>query len=70
MDTLQSQSLIQLEQILFKNGSSYTGQWINAKRHGTGVHVNSQGTYEGEWAENQMVGLGVFSFANKDKYEG
>ena len=33
------------------NGNTYTGQWLNDKKHGSGIYVYaaSNEKYEGEW---------------------
>merc|ERR1719223_1927142 len=45
---------------LHANFRQFTGQWREDKKHGQGVlFYKSGGIYAGEWASNQMQGLGV-----------
>merc|ERR1711879_845153 len=55
-------------------GAVYTGQWKRNVYHGTGVIVNSSGSYisryEGEWQHGRKMGKGTITFSNSDTYEG
>jgi len=49
----------------------YFGEIINAKRHGKGVMLYTDGrTYEGEWENDLKHGVGVEVLANSNRYEG
>ena len=44
---------------MFKNGSSYEGQWKNGVRFGQGQQIWPNGSsYFGEWKDNQANGKG------------
>ena len=45
--------MVSLPEVIFKDKSSYIGNWKNGKKEGFGIKKFSDGTiYEGEWANN------------------
>ena len=36
----------------YKDGTKYTGQWIDNKKHGMGTFYNGAEAYRGQWKEN------------------
>merc|ERR1711871_137893 len=62
---------------VFEDGSWYEGGWQKGgelgehlRRHGHGVHVDGDQSYDGAWANDMMHGEGIFRYASKAKYEG
>jgi len=61
----------QPREIYYTDGSKYTGDVFNGKRHGQGVYIWPKGhKYMGEWKYNKMHGQGIFVWPNGDKYVG
>jgi hypothetical protein len=57
--------------IVFTNGTTYQGNFINNKFDGIGTMIISDGeTYEGAWSEGKRNGYGTIIFPNGNKYEG
>ena len=57
--------------MVFKDGSSYNGDFKNGKRDGTGTFKWKNGdTYTGEWKDDLMEGEGKFTYKNGDVLEG
>ena len=55
----------------FEDGSSYEGELLNYKFHGTGTYFFANGDkYKGSWNDGQKHGYGVYSFVNGDMYDG
>ena len=55
----------------FEDGSSYEGEVLNYKFHGTGTYTfANEDQYEGSWNNGQKHGYGVYTFANGDRYDG
>lgn len=62
----------------FEDGSTYTGEWKEAapggprQRHGHGLWSLADGkeTYDGQWTQDVMQGLGKWSSATGDSYDG
>jgi len=54
-----------------RSRESYTGQWMNGKRHGQGklVWVN-QAVYEGDWKNDKLDGYGKLVWTSGMKYSG
>jgi hypothetical protein len=50
--------------------SSYEGGFEGGLRHGKGVFVTRNFTYSGEYVNDQMCGLGIYTFASGDEYRG
>ena len=43
----------------YKDGSVYTGDWIEGNRHGQGKRIFSDGMiYEGDWKDDKGTGKG------------
>lgn len=62
---------------MFPDGSWYEGDWQkggeqgeHVRRHGNGVHVDGDQSYDGAWCDDMMHGAGIFRYASKAKYEG
>eukprot|EP00658_Telonema_sp_P-2_P001642 TRINITY_DN10618_c0_g1_i2.p2 TRINITY_DN10618_c0_g1~~TRINITY_DN10618_c0_g1_i2.p2 ORF type:complete len:102 (-),score=28.80 TRINITY_DN10618_c0_g1_i2:123-428(-) len=50
---------------------SYTGQWANNQRHGTGrQEIKNVGSFDGSWSEDRKVGPGKFVWIGGEAYEG
>jgi hypothetical protein len=61
----------QPREVYYTDGSRYSGDIINGKRHGQGVYIWPKGhKYMGEWKYNKMHGQGIFVWPNGDKYVG
>jgi hypothetical protein len=53
------------------NGSTYTGERLNGKKHGHGIQVwPDSSRYEGMWENDQANGMGMLQHADGDIYEG
>ena len=59
------------------DGSTYTGEWKDGKRHGQGTHTNAEGEtytderrYRGEWKNNKRHGQGTLTLADGTKRTG
>jgi len=47
----------------YEHGDTYEGDFVNGKRHGSGVYVSVSGArYEGEWQNDMRHGYGILSF--------
>lgn len=60
---------------VYDDGSVYTGNFKNGKRHGKGKMKWVSGAkngeeYEGEWFNDNPDGYGVYTYADGSKYEG
>jgi len=62
---------------VFQDGSWYEGEWQkggeigeHVRRHGKGVMVDGEQSYEGSWVNDKIHGSGIFRYASKAKYEG
>lgn len=52
-------------------GTVYEGEFLRGLRHGKGKFHTSQGhTYIGEYCNDVMEGMGIYSFLNGDEYQG
>merc|ERR1711907_831488 len=60
------------QEIEHEDGSKYSGEFVDGKRHGHGVFLfaNSVGTYEGQFSEGQAHGTGVFTWPSGGRIEG
>jgi hypothetical protein len=55
----------------YKNGGTFTGEWLKGKPNGKGKIVYNNGDkYEGDWVDGNPNGKGIRFFSNGDKYEG
>lgn len=56
----------------YPDGTVYTGEWDDNRRHGQGIYVYKNGDfYDGEWKEGRKHGTGRYVFANKGiMYDG
>jgi len=56
----------------YASGDSYTGDIVNAKRHGTGTYFYADGSYhKGDWKENLPNGYGIMHDVIENvQYEG
>ena len=55
--------------MLFSDGSKYTGQWKNGKKHGKGREIRfNGGIVTGYYADDRPHGYGTYTFLNKAKY--
>lgn len=51
----------------YNNGDSFTGNFLNGKRHGEGTYVWKNGeSYTGHWENDKMNGDGIYYY-NKEK---
>lgn len=53
-----------------KDGTVYTGQWSDGRRHGHGSVFFEGGVFEGEWVGGKVHGNGTVYFKNGDVFEG
>lgn len=58
--------------LVFDNGNSYAGEWLNGKPNGQGTYTfkNTGDTYKGQFADSKFNGTGVFTWANGTQYVG
>lgn len=54
----------------YKDGSMYTGQMKDSKRHGAGVFKSGAEQYEGQWLEDQQHGEGHQRWSDGRSYDG
>ena len=53
------------------NGDSYSGEYLEGRRHGNGVFKYAKGSvYEGMWVSNMMQGFGHFYSHEGWSYKG
>lgn len=56
---------------LFDDGSVYTGELRDGKRHGHGVMMWLDGdVYDGQWLNDRRQGRGRYTYANGDAHDG
>merc|ERR1719316_673666 len=62
---------------VFPDGSWFQGTWQkggeigeNLRRHGKGVHVDGDQSYDGDWFENKYHGSGKYTWPSGACYEG
>jgi hypothetical protein len=54
-----------------KNGTQYSGEWLDGKLHGYGTFTYKNGDkYQGEFRGNERNGLGSYYFLNDGKFKG
>lgn len=57
--------------VVYPNGDSYEGNWLNGLKHGQGKMKYANGdVYEGEYQKGYKQGEGTFTYANNDSYTG
>ena len=55
----------------YADGSKYSGDIVNGKRHGLGIYFWPTGhKYMGEWRHSKIHGRGIFIWPNGNKYIG
>jgi len=54
----------------FDSSQTYTGQWANDKRNGTGLEVTPDINYEGHFFNDVKTGRGKFQWTDGSWYEG
>ena len=68
---LTMQALREVKRVELKNGDVYEGEWLDGRRHGTGVYRwRFDGSYEGDWDSSYQHGRGIRTYANGDVYDG
>ncbi len=45
-------------------GTSYSGNWVQSKRHGQGTEIHPKWRYDGEWVNDRKEGHGKLDFGN------
>lgn len=71
MEEVDETQLEDRGQVQFKNGATYTGQWLGNMKHGYGVQIWKDGAkYEGNWRFNKACGHGKFWHVDGDIFEG
>lgn len=59
------------DKVTLKNGSVYSGEWLNEMRDGMGVQEWPDGSkYEGQWLKDKATGKGKLYHADGDVYDG
>ena len=57
--------------MIYPNGSSYEGEWVDDRITGMGVKCETNGTrYEGEWMSDEFQGIGIYMDARGMIYQG
>jgi hypothetical protein len=57
--------------VVWSNGATYTGQFLDGKYHGLGVYVWPSGKkFVGRWSNGVKNGHGLYSWPNGKKYDG
>ena len=57
--------------LTWPSGASYTGQWVNDARPGTGTYEDREGeVYVGAYRDAEREGAGTFTWPNGRIYEG
>ena len=57
--------------MVFTNGDSYFGAFVDGKRSGEGVYKWSSGDeYNGDWHEDKMEGSGEYKYSNGNYAKG
>lgn len=71
MDDIDESQLEERGPVHFKNGATYTGQWLGNMKHGYGQQIWKDGAkYEGNWRFNKACGHGKFWHVDGDIFEG
>jgi len=59
------------EKLTYPDGSSYSGETIDGKRHGEGTWIRPDGTrYKGQWDNDRPHGQGTIIWPDGKKYTG
>ena len=54
-----------------KNGTQYSGEWVDGKLNGYGSFTYKNGDkYQGEFKSNERNGAGIYYFLKDDKFKG
>jgi hypothetical protein len=53
----------------WQNGNFYKGEFKDGNRHGLGLETDSDGKYQGQWANDVRNGYGRFDFNENDEYK-
>lgn len=62
---------IRVANYTWESGGSYKGEWVNAKMHGKGVRVSSNGsTFDGTFVKGFFHGQGTANYKSGDAYVG
>ena len=58
--------------LVFDNGNTYAGEWLNGKPNGQGIYTfkNTGDTYKGQFVDSKFNGSGVFTWSNGTQYVG
>lgn len=56
--------------VTYDDGSTYTGQVVNGKRHGQGLWQSRTGQYEGQWQSDVQHGSGHQTWSDGRVYDG
>lgn len=57
--------------LVYSNGDSYEGEFLNDLQHGTGTYRSPAGwSYTGQWALGQHAGHGIEVYTSGARYEG
>ena len=64
-------SSLEVRTFTYPTGGTYTGEWLEGFRHGTGIMKWTDNcVYQGEWSFGLPSGSGIFCYFDNDKYEG
>ena len=56
-------------EMLYADGSRYSGEWREGKRHGEGILTRANGSqFAGQWQDDERRGQAVYAFTNRAKY--
>ncbi len=56
--------------IIYENGTTYEGQWVNGKYEGTGIYTWDKGSFVGTWKNGSYHGTGTMTWSDGQKYVG
>ena len=54
--------------LLYSNGDSYDGEWIDGERNGKGKFISNSEKYLGYWKDGKKEGTGTLTDDNGNKY--
>lgn len=52
------------------SNSVYTGAFQDNRKHGQGSMISPEGSYSGNWINDEKNGRGTMRYSNEDRYEG